>query len=232
MSNIIELSARRPARVLPPENIRRCWSSRPDRKKAMHHTFVFRSYELIVASPEAELMRDVLCDVDKARSKLKSIQQQLQRDREHAAARDKLLTSAEEKLSAAIVAAQSLTPAPGAIIEPPRHSKSKALEHRREFKAAMRQRIRHIATSRDLSDAEIKPVLTLKHHEIAKFTEKHGVNLEWLLEGRGRIFATDPIEISANMTGKEFVAVLRRMPKADQEVIEASIDRILRERGL
>jgi hypothetical protein len=34
------------------------------------------------------------------------------------------------------------------------------------------------------------------------------------------------------MTGKEFVAVLRRMPKADQEVIEASIDRILRERGL
>jgi hypothetical protein len=51
-----------------------------------------------------------------------------------------------------------------------------------------RERVRDIAESRDLSDEEIEPALTLKHHEIAEFTEKHGVNLEWLLEGKGRIF--------------------------------------------
>lgn len=53
----------------------------------------------------------------------------------------------------------------------------------------MRQRVIEAAVSRDLLDEEIKPALSLKHHEIGNFTEKHGVNLEWLLE--------DPIEISA-----------------------------------
>ena len=67
---------------------------------------------------------------------------------------------------------------------PVRRSSSETMVRRREFKEAVRQRIRDIAASRDLSDEEIKPVLKLKHHEIAEFTEKHGVNLEWLLEGR------------------------------------------------
>jgi hypothetical protein len=67
---------------------------------------------------------------------------------------------------------------------PVRRSNSEAMAHRREFKEAMRQRIRDIAASRDLSDEEIEPVLKLKHHEIAEFTEKHGVNVEWLLEAR------------------------------------------------
>jgi hypothetical protein len=71
---------------------------------------------------------------------------------------------------------------------PTRRSNSEAMTRRREFNDAMRQRIRDIAASRDLSDEEIKPALKLKHHEIGKFIEKHGVNLEWLLEGRGRIF--------------------------------------------
>jgi hypothetical protein len=71
---------------------------------------------------------------------------------------------------------------------PTRRSNSEMMARRREFKEAMRQRIRDIAASRDLSDEEIKPALTLKHHEIANFTEKHGVNLAWLLEGKGRIF--------------------------------------------
>jgi hypothetical protein len=79
---------------------------------------------------------------------------------------------------------------------PVRRSNSEAMAHRREFKDAMRQRIRDIAASRDLSDEEIKPVLRLKHHEIAEFTEKPGVNIEWLLEGRGRIFKKDPIRLS------------------------------------
>jgi hypothetical protein len=71
---------------------------------------------------------------------------------------------------------------------PTRRSNSEAMARSRQFKEAMRQRIRDIAASRDLSDEEIRSALKLKHHEIAKFTEKHGVNLEWLLEGEGRIF--------------------------------------------
>jgi hypothetical protein len=91
---------------------------------------------------------------------------------------------------------------------PVRRSNSEAMAHRRAFQEAMRQRIRDVAASRDLSDEEIKPVLTLKHLEIAEFTEKHGVNLEWLLEGKGRIFEKDPIGLSPNMTGTELAAVV------------------------
>jgi hypothetical protein len=67
---------------------------------------------------------------------------------------------------------------------PTRLSNSEAMARWREFKEAMRRRIRDIAASRDLSDEEIRPVLKLKHQEIANFTEKHGVNLDWLLEAR------------------------------------------------
>jgi hypothetical protein len=70
---------------------------------------------------------------------------------------------------------------------------SETVSRRRAFKEAMRQRIRDIAASRDLSDEEIKPVLRLKHREIGEFTERHGVNLEWLLERKGRVFEKDPI---------------------------------------
>jgi hypothetical protein len=72
--------------------------------------------------------------------------------------------------------------------------------------------------------------LTLKHHEIANFTEKHGVNLEWLLEGKGRIFKKDPIRLSPNMTGAEFAAVVTTMPEVDQQAIRATVREILQER--
>jgi hypothetical protein len=52
------------------------------------------------------------------------------------------------------------------------------------------QRHRNTA-SRDLSDEEIRPALTLKHQEIARFSEQHGVSIEWLLEGNGRMFKKD-----------------------------------------
>jgi hypothetical protein len=104
------------------------------------------------------------------------------------------------------------------------------MAHRREFKDAMRQRISDIAASRDLSDEEIKPVLKLKHHEIGEFTEKHGINVEWLLEGRGRIFEKDPIRLSPNSTGAEFAAVVRTMPMADQRAIGAMVREIVQER--
>ena len=67
----------------------------------------------------------------------------------------------------------------------------------------MRQRIRDIAASRGLSGEEIKPILRLKHQQIGEFTEKHGVNLEWLLEGKGRIFKKDPIRLAPTMTGDD-----------------------------
>jgi hypothetical protein len=113
---------------------------------------------------------------------------------------------------------------------PTRRSNSEMMARRREFKEAMRQRMRDIAASRDLSDEEIKPALTLKHHEIANFTEKHGVNLEWLLEGRGRIFKTDPIERGPNSTGSEVAAVVTTLHPADQEAIRATVREILQER--
>jgi hypothetical protein len=113
---------------------------------------------------------------------------------------------------------------------PTRRSNSEMLARRREFKEAMRQRIRDIAASRDLSDEEIKPVLRLKYQDIAEFTEKHGVNLEWLFEGRGRVFEKDPIRLSPNSTGAEVAAVVRTLPEAKQQMIEAAVDRLLKER--
>jgi hypothetical protein len=104
---------------------------------------------------------------------------------------------------------------------PVRQSNSEAMAHRREFKEAMRQRIRDIAASRDLSDEEIKPVLKLKHEEVGRFTETHGVNLGWLLEGKGRIFKKDQ---------QDLAAVVATMPMADQQAIRATIREILQER--
>jgi hypothetical protein len=114
---------------------------------------------------------------------------------------------------------------------PVRRSNSETMARRREFKEAMRQRIRDIAVSRDLSDEEIKPVLKLKHHEIARFTEVYGVNLEWLLEGKGRIFKKDPIRLSPNMTGDEFAAVVTALPMADQQTIGAMLRDLSQERN-
>jgi hypothetical protein len=73
-----------------------------------------------------------------------------------------------------------------------RRSNSEAMARQREFNEAMRQRIRKIATTRNLSDEEIKPALKLKHHEIARFSEAHGVNIGWLLEGTRPIFFGPP----------------------------------------
>jgi hypothetical protein len=56
----------------------------------------------------------------------------------------------------------------------------------------MRQRIKEIAASCNLSDEEIKPAL------------KHGVNLEWLLEGEGQIFKSGAPQRSA---GADFESV-------------------------
>jgi hypothetical protein len=112
---------------------------------------------------------------------------------------------------------------------PTRRSNGEEMTRRRAFKEAMRQRIRDVAASRDLSDEEIKPVLRLKHEAIGEFTEKHGVNLEWLLEGKGRVFKKDPIRLHQNITAAELAAVVRTLPEAEQQMIEAEVDRLLKE---
>lgn len=66
---------------------------------------MFRSYDLIVASDEADLIRDVRLDIHKAEIKLKKVRQRLQGVREQAAAQVQLLTAAEARLAAAIAAA-------------------------------------------------------------------------------------------------------------------------------
>ena len=72
------------------------------------HTFLFRSYDLIVESDEADLVRDVCFDIDKAQTKLKAIRRRLQGVRDQAVAQVQLLSAADTKLTAAIVAAQLL----------------------------------------------------------------------------------------------------------------------------
>jgi hypothetical protein len=113
---------------------------------------------------------------------------------------------------------------------PVRRSNSETMARRREFKEAMRQRIKDIAASRDLSDEEIKPALSLKHYKLVEFVEKHDVNWQWLLEGVGRIFKKDPIRLSPNSTGAEFAAVVATMPEADQQAIRTMVREIVQER--
>jgi hypothetical protein len=112
---------------------------------------------------------------------------------------------------------------------PTKRSNSEAMAHRREFHDAMRQRIRDVAASRDLSDEEIKPALTLKHHEVAKFVEKHGVNWPWLLEGKGRMFESDPITLGPETTGSEIAAVVKTLRPADQETVRGMVREFLQE---
>jgi Mg2+ and Co2+ transporter CorA len=78
---------------------------RVGRVRANMQTFLFRSYDLIVESDEADLIRDVCLDIHKAEVKLKKVRQRLQRIQEQSAAQIRLLTAADTKLTAAIVAA-------------------------------------------------------------------------------------------------------------------------------
>jgi hypothetical protein len=98
---------------------------------------------------------------------------------------------------------------------------TEAKERRRNFKEAMRRRIKDIAASRDIPDDEIRTVLSLRHRHIGEFATKYSVNLEWLLEGKGRIFKKDQ---------QDRAAVVATMPEADQQAIRATVREILQER--
>jgi hypothetical protein len=69
------------------------------------HTVLFRSRELILEANEADLVRDVRFDVDKAQRKLEKIRARIESLQEYAETELRLLTDADTKLSAAIVAA-------------------------------------------------------------------------------------------------------------------------------
>ncbi|KRR09558.1 hypothetical protein CQ12_13810 [Bradyrhizobium jicamae] len=228
MSNVIELSAFKGAR--PPKSVLDSESDAPieprrigriGRRQDGHRKFVFRSYNLIAESDDADLVRDVRLDTGKAQTKLKKIREQIVIDRDKAAARADMMTKAEAKLSAAIEAAERHGPE-----QPP--AQGDRVEQRREFNEAMRRRINIVALLRDISVEEIKPALTLKHHEIAKFTTKHGVNPEWLLEGKGRVFINEPP--NSSRSSADLAALVYTLPEAQQRKIEAVVDLLLEER--
>ena len=68
-------------------------------------TLCFRSREMLLESDEVDLIRDDGLDLHKAEVKLKAIRQRLQSVQEWSAAQIDQLTTADTKLSAAIVAA-------------------------------------------------------------------------------------------------------------------------------
>ena len=100
MSNIIDLSAFKGARSPTVSNNGEqietsAWGRRYRRSGRNMHTFVFRSYSLIVEAPEADLVRDVRIDTHKAKVKLRKIREQIVIDRDMAAARAEMMSKAE-----------------------------------------------------------------------------------------------------------------------------------------
>ena len=73
----------------------------PERSGLNMRTALFRNREAIVESDEADLVRDVCLNIDKAQAKLARLQARLK----IVQAEVQLLTAADTKLSAAIVAA-------------------------------------------------------------------------------------------------------------------------------
>jgi hypothetical protein len=69
------------------------------------YTLLFRSRDSILQSDEPDLIRDVCFDIDRAQGKLKRIRARLESLQEYAATEIQLLTDADAKLSAALVAA-------------------------------------------------------------------------------------------------------------------------------
>jgi hypothetical protein len=90
-----------------PQGVARRVHSRKPRKSGgpSMQTLLFRIRDLILKSDEADLVRDVCFGIDKAQTKLKAIRQRLQGLQEYTAAEVQLLTAADTKLTAAIVAA-------------------------------------------------------------------------------------------------------------------------------
>jgi hypothetical protein len=96
MNNVVEFP--KPGRLSPKRRSRENVRHGPNM-----HALLFRSYDLIVESDEADLVRDVGFNIDRAQTKLKAVRRQLQSVQERSAAQVQLLTAANTKLTAAIV---------------------------------------------------------------------------------------------------------------------------------
>ena len=95
-----------PAGLFPKRRTMPVTSERENvRNGSNMHTFLFRSRDLILKSDEADLVRDVCLDLARAETKLKLIRRRLRGVQEQAATEVRLLTAADTKLTAAIVAA-------------------------------------------------------------------------------------------------------------------------------
>jgi hypothetical protein len=84
---------------------------------------------------------------------------------------------------------------------PVRRDNSEAMAHRREFKEAMRRRIRDVPHPAVFPMRRSSPALTLKQKEIARFSKKHGVSFGWLLEGKGHIYRGGGCELMDILNG-------------------------------
>src|SRR3981081_3891200 len=93
----------------------------------------------------------------------------------------------------------------------------KKLEERRAWKAAFRARVTTFAEKNSIPKSELAWLGRLKHQDLADFATRHRVSLEWLLEGKGRIFEKDPIRPSPKSTGAAFAAVARPRAQPGQQ---------------
>ena len=87
--------------AVPRAKVRADYRSRTGDGQKNMHTYLFRSREALLEADEAELIRDVCCDIDKAQGKLKKIRARIESLQDELQA----LTTADTKLTAAIVAA-------------------------------------------------------------------------------------------------------------------------------
>ena len=101
MSNVVHF----PAGTPPRKPLRAEYRSRTGDGQKNMHTYLFRSREALLEADEAELIRDVCCDINKAQTKLKKIRERIESLQEYAVNELQLLTAADTKLSSAIVAA-------------------------------------------------------------------------------------------------------------------------------
>jgi hypothetical protein len=91
--------------AVPRAKLRTDHRSRTGDGQKNMHTYLFRSREALLEADEAELICDVCCDIDKAQRKLEKLRARIESLQEYAVNELQLLTTADTKLSPAIVAA-------------------------------------------------------------------------------------------------------------------------------
>ena len=102
--NIVTFPGLRKSVIPADQRSKSSWRPYRRSEKSMH-TCLFRSREALLEADEAELIRDVCWDMDKAQRKLEKIRARIESLQEYAVNELQTLTAADTKLSAAIVVA-------------------------------------------------------------------------------------------------------------------------------